>query len=399
MSIALALAAIGWGSNQISPMLLVYGRTLGLSTRTLDGLFGVYAVGLIPSLLVAGPVSDAKGRRSIVLAATGMSLGATVVVVLGAQTVPLLFLGRFAAGVASGMVFSAGTSWLREISLPPFGNATARTAARRAAVAMTLGFAAGPLASGLVGQWAPDPAVTAYMPHLVVTVVALLAVSAVPETLRVEVRRPMRIVVPEIRLARFRRIVVPLAPWVFAATAVAFAFLPEVLGTARSPDGIALTAAVAALTLFSGVAVQPIARRLDVHGAVHGARNRAATTGLLVLSLGLGLAAASTSVGGSWLLVPCAVVLGAAYGVCLVAGLVEVQALADPSALAGLTACYYALAYAGSFLPFLFSLAGQFVGFPLLLGLSAALALATAVVVTVRAPATNRAEVRGGSGL
>ena len=51
----------GWGSNQFTPMLLVYSHSLGLSTGTLEALFGAYAVGLIPGLLIAGPLSDAEG--------------------------------------------------------------------------------------------------------------------------------------------------------------------------------------------------------------------------------------------------------------------------------------------------------------------------------------------------
>lgn len=57
--VAAVLLGAGWGSNQITPMLLVYGETLGLGTGTLEAMFGVYALGLIPGLLLAGPLSDA----------------------------------------------------------------------------------------------------------------------------------------------------------------------------------------------------------------------------------------------------------------------------------------------------------------------------------------------------
>jgi hypothetical protein len=52
----------GGGSNQITPMLLVYRHTLALGTGTLEAMFGFYALGLIPGLLLAGPLSDARGR-------------------------------------------------------------------------------------------------------------------------------------------------------------------------------------------------------------------------------------------------------------------------------------------------------------------------------------------------
>ena len=100
-------------------MLLVYRHTLGLGTGTLEAMFGFYALGLIPGLLLAGPLSDARGRRRVVIAAAGLSLLASAALVAGADSVALLFLGRLMAGVSSGAVFAAGTAWLREISLAP----------------------------------------------------------------------------------------------------------------------------------------------------------------------------------------------------------------------------------------------------------------------------------------
>ena len=118
---AAVLLGAAWGSNQFTPMLLVYRHTLGLSTGTLEAMFGVYALGLIPGLLLAGPLSDARGRRIVVVPAAALGLAASVVLIGGGHSVGLLFLGRLMAGVSSGAAFSAGTAWLRETSLPPVG--------------------------------------------------------------------------------------------------------------------------------------------------------------------------------------------------------------------------------------------------------------------------------------
>lgn len=387
--VAVALAGIGWGSTQFNPMLLIYGRALGLGTGALDALFGVYLLGLIPGLLVAGPISDGRGRRPVVLSAAGVSVLATAVIVVGAQDLATLFVGRFAAGVSSGMVFSAGTSWLRELSLPPFGTAKASETARRAAVAMTGGFGAGSLIAGVIAQWAPDPTLLAYVPHLALMALALPALALVPETLGYESRHRVSFRVPEVRLARFRRKVAPLAPWVFAAPAIAFAFLPEILGAGHATDGIALTGAITAIMALAGVAVQPLARRLEA--GAHG--NRAAIIGLLTLTAGLCLSAATALIDQTWLLVPCAIVLGCAYGLILVAGLIEVQALAGPGGLAGLTAAYYALTYIGFATPYMLALAHRLASYPLLLTITAALALGTAALIT--RPSAPTASLRG----
>ena len=85
-----------------------------------------------------------------------------------------------------------------------------------------------------------------------------------------------------------------------------------------------------------------------------------------------------------WMLVPSSIVLGCAYGLCLVAGLVEIQRLADQRALAALTAAYYTLAYLGFAAPYLLALAASLAGYPTLLTAAAALALGTAALITWR---------------
>jgi hypothetical protein len=376
---AAVLLGTGWGSNQFTPMLLVYRHTLGLSTGTLEAMFGFYALGLIPGLLVAGPLSDAYGRRRVILPAAVLSLAASVALVIGAGTPPLLFLGRLLAGISNGAVFAAGTAWLRECSQPPFGDADEQVAARRAAIAMTAGFALGPLVAGLLAQWAQAPGVVPYLPHIALMLVVLTVLLRSPETVQGDQKAGWAL--GAVYGRRFRTVVAPMAPWAFAAPAIAFALLPSVVGADRATDGIALTAAITTVCALAGVMIQPLARRL---GSADHATNRAATTGLLVLTAGLALAAVTAQVDARWLLVPSAIVLGSAYGICLVAGLVEVQRLADRRALGGLTAVYYALTYLGFAVPYLLALAANLAGYATLLTITAGLALATGAFVSRR---------------
>jgi hypothetical protein len=375
---AAGLLGAAWGSNQFTPMLLVYHRTLGLGTGTLEALFGAYAIGLIPGLLIGGPLSDARGRRAMVMPAALLSLAGSIVLAGAGDTVGLVFAGRLLAGLSSGAMFGAGTAWLRELSARSGEHGT-HAAARRAVVAMTAGFAFGPLVAGVLAQWAPHAGVVPYLPHIVLAVAVIALLRGAPETV---VGRPAAAAAPALPVhgrARFRRVVVPSAPWVFAAPAIAFALLPAVVGADRATDGTAFVAAVTALTAFSGVLVQPLARRLE---------HRAGVAGLVVLAAGLTLAAVTAETRLLWLLVPCAIVLGGAYGLCLVAGLVEVQRMASGHDLARLTAVFYALTYIGFAAPYLLALGAHVAGYALLFGATAALALATAAVVAPRPGAT-----------
>jgi MFS family permease len=375
---AAGLLGAAWGSNQFTPMLLVYHRTLGLGTGTLEALFGAYAIGLIPGLLIGGPLSDARGRRAVVMPAALLSLAGSVVLAGAGDTIGLLFAGRLLAGVSSGAMFGAGTAWLRELSAGT-GQHGAHVAARRAVVAMTAGFALGPLVAGVLAQWAPHSGVVPYVPHIVLAVAVIALLRDAPETVAAGTAAVAVPALPEHGRARFRRVVVPSAPWVFAAPAIAFALLPAVVGADHATDGTAFVAAVTALTAFSGVLVQPLGRRLE---------HRAGFAGLIVLAAGLTLAAVTAATQALWLLVPCAIVLGGAYGLCLVAGLVEVQQMASGRDLARLTAVFYAFTYLGFAAPYLLALGAHLAGYALLFGLTAALALGTAALVAPRPGAT-----------
>jgi MFS transporter len=369
--IAGVLAGAGWGSNQFTPMLLIYHARLGLSTSTLEGLFAAYAVGLIPGLVLAGRWSDAHGRRPVGLFAAAVSLLATASLLAGAHALALLFVGRLLAGVGSGAAFGVGTAWLRETSLPPFGDADQTTIARRAAVAMTAGFALGPLVAGTLAQWAPAATALPYLPHIALMIIVLLALRGVPETIRPGEAPSTAIRLPAESARRFRRIVVPAAPWVFAAPAIAFALLPSIVGTAHSADGVALTATITCLTALAGVLIQPLARRFEA----------GALPGLIVMGAGLALAALAADARQGWLLFPCAILLGSAYGLCLVAGLVEVQRLAPTRAVAGLTATFYVFTYLGFAAPYLMTIAAGAASYAVLLLIASGLSFLTAAVI------------------
>jgi hypothetical protein len=92
----------------------------------------------------------------------------------------------------------------------------------------------------------------------------------------------------------------------------------------------------------AGIAVVPLARRVARAGSRHliGTALGIVVAGLLVAAL----AAATTD---PLLVVASDLVLGAGYGCCQVCGLSEVQRIARPGQLAGLTAAYQAISYVG----------------------------------------------------
>ncbi|HEX2671315.1 MAG TPA: hypothetical protein VHM25_10615, partial [Polyangiaceae bacterium] len=75
--VAWLLFAVGWGANHFASLLQVYRQRLGLDAAAPAMLFAMYALGLVPGLLLAGPVSDRAGRRAVVLPSALAAWGAS----------------------------------------------------------------------------------------------------------------------------------------------------------------------------------------------------------------------------------------------------------------------------------------------------------------------------------
>lgn len=345
--VALAMFAVGWGANQFAAMLLVYREEDGASTEIVTALFGAYALGLIPALLVVAPISDRIGRRRVMRPVLVLSTIATVILIVGGDSFALLLIGRLVAGIASGAAFAPGTAWIKELSTDRPGG----TGARRATLALSAGFGSGPLVAGIVAQWLPGPTILPYLPHLVLMAVVIAIAWHAPEPFvprsTDEPRR--RTEVWGIVSSRpFVLGVLFTAPWVFGCASIGFATLPTFVDIGVAP--IAVIGALAGLTLWTGVAIQPLGRRL-------GDPRRIITTGLGAAAAGLAVGTALDLTGAAWLVLPAAVLLGAAYGLILVGGLTAVESMAHPDDLGTLNAIFYSLTYIGFAAPLLSTLA------------------------------------------
>jgi MFS family permease len=374
---AFAVTVIGWGANQFTPLLLLYRPLMGLTAAVVEAMFGMYAIGLIPGLLVAGRLSDRIGRRPVVECSVVLSIVAGVVLILGPHGVAWLFAGRVIMGVASGCGFSAGTAWIKELSALPYATAPPTAGARRAGVAMTLGFGLGPLVAGGLAQWAPLPTTLPYLPQLALAVWAAVLVWRLPET-----RRPgqadstRRIRLQGLSEPRFLRVVMPLAPWVFGSAAIAMVYAPGLVAGRVGGPAVFFGALVALCTAMSGVLIQPVARRLAQPG-----RPWLLVTSMALVTAGMAAEAGVADLGRAVLVLPAAVVLGCGYGCCLVYGLAEVQRIAKPAELAGLTAVFQAVTYLGFAAPYVLSMLRGYAS-PAVLLLSVAVLAALTLAVT-----------------
>jgi MFS family permease len=348
LAVAASMFAIAWGGNQFTPLLVMYRQVSDFSAVTVDVLLGAYVLGIVPALLIGGPLSDRYGRRPLLLPAAPISLVGSLVLALGAHSPLALSIGRVLCGVALGLVMAVGTTWLKELSA---GEADSGVGARRASLALTLGFLSGAGVAGALAQWGPWRTGLAYLVHVGITVVSGLWLLRAPETRapettanRPRLRDDLR--VPAVAHRRFQRVVVPLAPWVFGCAGSAYAILPGLMSAHADGRPIAFSALLTVLTLGCGVGVQVLGRAIDTSRSA-----RASVVALAIIVIGMGLGSLAAARLTLLIALIAAAVLGMGYGLALVAGLNEVQRIAGPDDLAGLTAVYYSYAYLGFFIP------------------------------------------------
>ena len=342
-----AVAMAAWGGNHFSPLLLMYRQIEGYSAVQVNLFFAFYILGLIPGFLVAGPFSDEHGRKKLVTIALVLGIVGSIVLGLGGSSTIALCLGRLVSGVSVAVAMVVGTSWIKELSQH---DADPPARARRASLTLTAGFGLGAGISGALAQWGPAPTLLPYAVHIVLSLAAVAPLMRAPETRSADpsqarsLRADLR--VPDHSRRRFLGVVVPMAPWVFSAPALAFVVGPALVAPEVGPYDVGFAALAAVVTLTFGAAVQPLVPHIARHTG-----DRQAVVGLIATAAGIGVLVVDAQLISPALALLAAALLGIAYGICIVAGLVEVQAMADPHSLAGLTGIYYSLTYLGFVLP------------------------------------------------
>jgi predicted MFS family arabinose efflux permease len=324
-------------SSAPTPLYATYQARWGFSPVTITVIFGVYAVAVLVSLLVAGSLSDHVGRRPVLIGA----LGAQAIVMLlfaFAGGVDVLLVARVLQGLATGAAVGAIGAGLVDLH-------SGRGAVANAAGAMS-GTATGALGSALLVQFLPAPTKLVYLVLLVLFLLQAAGVGGIAETSprAPGIRRALRptIVVP----ARVREALLIAAPSLTAVWALAgfYGSLGPSLAAqvARSGStvlgGAALFALAAsgALTLLLFHRTEP--RRFALAG-----------NGLVVIGVATVLwSVTATSLAGFFV---GTAIAGAGFGAGFQGGLRTIVTLAGPAERAGVISVAYIICYLAMGLP------------------------------------------------
>nr|WP_081287689.1 MFS transporter [Mycobacterium asiaticum] len=359
---------MGWAASHFTALMPAIRAGEHLSVATLDAIFGIYAIGLLPGLLIGGRASDTFGRAPIALVGSMTALAGTLAM-LPSQHSAVLLVGRLVVGLGVGLAVSACTSWASDLHGP--------AGAALAGAVLMAGFAVGPFASGVIASLGGSGVRLSFAVAAGLVAVAMIIALSISRRTTHPLAGPARTAEPSVGqgLGQALGWAMPLAPWVFASASVAFVTIPTRVHTAVAAP---LAAGVAAL-ITNGVSglVQLLAR----------ARRwgpQTGTVGALLAALGyaaIAVAPAKIPLGLGFALV---LLLGCASGLCLREGLIDVEAAAPQHIRGTLTGVFYAVTYVGFGLPLLLTVLGPSREFVLTFAALAGVATMAAVSRAVR---------------
>ncbi|RLU81331.1 MFS transporter [Streptomyces griseocarneus] len=332
-AVAYTLLLLLTGTNVPTPLYRGFQEKFGFSPLTLTLVFAVYVAALVPSLLLCGPLSDAVGRRAVLVPAVVVAALGSVAFAL-ATDVTWLFGARLLQGLAVGAASGALTAALNETE--PTGNR--RRAALVSTVASVGGLGTGPLLAGILAQYAPFPSTLPFVVEVVLLIPALIAVLLLPTTRPATPWRPRRPSIPPSVRGVFGTSGTTCF-LAFAVVGVSLALVPAYVGKLSDSDNLALAGGAVTLMLASSCLAQ-----LATYG-------REALTlqiaGLALLAVGLVLLAVAGGTSSLPLLLAATVIGGVGQGMAFLGGITEVNRTAPPDRHADVISSFYVVVYLG----------------------------------------------------
>lgn len=337
------------GTALISPLYALYKEAWDLQASDISRIYVIYMGGALCTLLFLGRLPDRVGFRPVMMFGLGMAIIGTFISLI-AWDVTSLSVGRLIVGVASSMVTTSATLGLAKLSPP--GNV--QRVAMMSGFLIALGFGVGPLVGGVIGQWAPYPLVTTYVPTLVLAALGMLALARLelPDNAFPKDQQPLQ-----------WSDVLPKLTWPTGEASKAFALTSSLpflafgvfgLYASMSPlfldklvpwHGPAVSGTAIALILLMSACTQILAGRMPTHwcGAL----------GLVSLALSNALLMINLWAGSATLFALGVLFTAAGHGMSMLAGMSMVNRIATPANRSGLLSTYLVIGYIGSMVPML----------------------------------------------
>lgn len=335
------------GTALISPLYALYKEQWSLQPSDISLIYVIYMAGALCGLLFIGRLPDRLGFHRVMRVGLGMILMGTVISMV-AWNMRSLIVGRFLVGIASSMVTTSSTLGLTVLARP--GNA--HRIAMVTGFLIAVGFGLGPLMGGVMGQWAPSPLMTAYIPTLILGSLGLLAMirlnvpsHAQPSSAKAMQWRELlpRLTWPDRHLSSAFALTCAMPFIAFGVFGMYASMAPLFLDKLVPWHGPIVSGAAMALILLASAVVQVIASRMPPHVC--------GSVGLVGLALSNAILMVNLSVRSGVLFALGVALTAIGHGMSMLAGMSMVNRLAKPENRSGMFATYLVIGYVGSMLP------------------------------------------------
>ncbi|MFK3680409.1 MFS transporter [Pseudomonas sp. NPDC088890] len=333
--LAFALCIITLAVNLQAPLYITYADLSGRGAAATAVAFSGYVLGVLPILLALGGLADRVGRRPLMLAALGLSMLATLLMLL-APSLETLGVARLFLGLGTGLASATATAYMGELMT---GSDNSR-AANWVTASTSLGFGLGAALTSLFLLAGPSLTPGSFHLQLLLAFIAIILLWRLPDPRPAQRTAMLRLpCYPAGSLAYGFAI---LLAW--ACVGLVIALLPGIL----RQHGLSAWSGFSTFCVIScGLLFQPMARRLP--------SAQATLLGLAILPCSYALLAWGADSGALL-----AVLLGAVAASSACYGLIYLGGLAAVNQLAGsektrASAGFFLLAYMGFSLPVIFT--------------------------------------------
>lgn len=258
LTVAWMVTAVFMLSNSTTPLYVHWQEQMGFSSGMLTVIFALYIAGLLGTLLVAGQLSDHYGRKPVLVPGLVAALIACALFA-SASSVAMLAIGRLLAGVAVGVIVSAGMAAVVDAG----GIEQKRRSSLLASIAMVLGAGLGPLLAGGLAQALAEPVLAIFVIEALVLCSAMIVALTLPARSAPVAMGPLRLRLPHVPANNRIQVLCGIATFGPGLTATSFvlALGPSLLARLLNVRSPLLAGGIACAMFFSAVGVQFVVRQ------------------------------------------------------------------------------------------------------------------------------------------
>ncbi|MGO3326829.1 MFS transporter [Gordonia sp. (in: high G+C Gram-positive bacteria)] len=339
-ALLLALLALALGVSGLpSPLYPIYQQEWHLSPLSITVVFAVYAIGALCSALTVGPISDAVGRKPVLLCSLVAILGGLGLFLIATSEWELI-LARLLHGTAIGAITVVAGAALLDVR----PNGGARNG-MFSGIALNIGIAITVFGAAAAAQWAADPLRIPYAIVAAVVVVMLAGVIILIEPHNEKTGSRVRIQRPRVPTAIssdfwFSGIGI-MSAW--SVLGVFLSLYPALTQHSTGHESIIFVGVVVAVMAAASAAFQWVGGRFDPRSS--------AVIGHLGLIASLGCAVWALNTGSTVFVIADSAVLGATFGLAFGGSLRHLNNVTPADSRGAVMSAYYLLGYLAMGIP------------------------------------------------